>query len=1294
MKFKRNGTLKRILRGDMDDLSSSVRPSQGAAVLVSLPRNVYYMDEEDRRQSADDSTVANYQYGDTNFGLKSRMFGTTPTFFNSGMTGPISNGSYGYQESHFLNRKRQEASMNKTEKGPGLANGSSKFSLKTASPGPDGFHPNDDKSSFFAKGRDFESVNTNHKYTISERELLATHDSQDYLPPHSEVYKKWIRKRPARLNWDRWYMMALIGCAVGIVGYLLHQTVALISDFKWERAEEYIKEDIWKAYAWLLSYSLGFTAIASFLVAFVWPYAAGSGIPEIIGFLNGTVVRHALNLKTFIVKFMSCACAVGGGLPVGPEGPMIHIGAIVGNGLSQFRSRTFGCKLPFFERFRNSEDRRNFTSAGAGAGVASAFGAPVGGLLFALEEVSSFWTMKLSWMTFFCCMVATFSTDFLNSAFAEFKYWGSVGLFDVDKYIIFRVRDALAINIIMFLPSVVLGIFGGILGAIFTIINLKIGRTRRAIMSKITNKWLEKLARFFEPLIIMAILGTCAVWIPTLFPCKPSTCPTLPANVTALPNGTDIKCPVVGNFTWKISKHAVQFTCSGPEHGEAHSASAHGQYNESYAWLLSYSLGFTAIASFLVAFVWPYAAGSGIPEIIGFLNGTVVRHALNLKTFIVKFMSCACAVGGGLPVGPEGPMIHIGRNFTSAGAGAGVASAFGAPVGGLLFALEEVSSFWTMKLSWMTFFCCMVATFSTDFLNSAFAEFKYWGSVGLFDVDKYIIFRVRDALAINIIMFLPSVVLGIFGGILGAIFTIINLKIGRTRRAIMSKITNKWLEKLARFFEPLIIMAILGTCAVWIPTLFPCKPSTCPTLPANVTALPNGTDIKCPVVGNFTWKISKHAVQFTCSGPEHGEAHSASAHGQYNELASLLFLGGEEAVHNMFSRRTHLMFDYLSLVTAFVIYFLLAGWIPGSSVSAGLVVPMLYIGGLYGRILGRGMVDIFYMVTGQMPTDPYWEWIDPGAFALIGAASFFGGVSRLTMSLTVIMMEITNDIQFLLPIMVSVMTAKWVGDMITHPLYHSLLELKCIPFLADEPVVFDDKHDVVNLELYSVADIMTTPVTTLQIHESVGTLARLVLQNPYGGYPVVSSDGDNDDHLFGLITRNEIIILLTEAEIPPHAPPDKVYTPSLSFGVLRDAIDRLGSLKMREALLQKYVTNSSYQDIMLDLSPFINKSSSSIQSSFSLHRTYIMFRTLGLRHLTVVDRRNRVVGILSRKDIMGHYLEEKLDLKQRRQRHRTQRKVESERRKGKEAFAYENIVVSTTLEREGNDHMRNDDVLY
>ena len=54
-------------------------------------------------------------------------------------------------------------------------------------------------------------------------------------------------------------------------------------------------------------------------------------------------------------------------------------------------------------------------------------------------------------------------------------------------------------------------------------------------------------------------------------------------------------------------------------------------------------------------------------------------------------------------------------------------------------------------------------------------------------------------------------------------------------------------------------------------------------------------------------------------------------------------------------------------------------------------------------------------------------------------------------------MELTNDVQVLLPVMVAVMVAKWVGDFFTHPIYHALLELKCIPFLDSEPRVVVDK---------------------------------------------------------------------------------------------------------------------------------------------------------------------------------------------------------------------------------------------
>ena len=56
-----------------------------------------------------------------------------------------------------------------------------------------------------------------------------------------QVYRNWLQQQPARLDWDRWLMMGLIGFSVGILGFLLHQIIDLISEVKWEQTQEYIQ---------------------------------------------------------------------------------------------------------------------------------------------------------------------------------------------------------------------------------------------------------------------------------------------------------------------------------------------------------------------------------------------------------------------------------------------------------------------------------------------------------------------------------------------------------------------------------------------------------------------------------------------------------------------------------------------------------------------------------------------------------------------------------------------------------------------------------------------------------------------------------------------------------------------------------------------------------------------------------------------------------------------------------------------------------------------------------------------
>ena len=122
-------------------------------------------------------------------------------------------------------------------------------------------------------------------------------------------------------------MMAIIGVATGITGFLLHQIIDVIADFKWNFAKKFLLEgDLLSSWLAASAYSLAFVLVSTGIVVLISPSAAGSGTPELISFLNGTMIPQLFNIKTFLVKFASCALAVGAGLPVGPEGPMIHLG--------------------------------------------------------------------------------------------------------------------------------------------------------------------------------------------------------------------------------------------------------------------------------------------------------------------------------------------------------------------------------------------------------------------------------------------------------------------------------------------------------------------------------------------------------------------------------------------------------------------------------------------------------------------------------------------------------------------------------------------------------------------------------------------------------------------------------------------------------------------------------------------------------------------------------------------------------------------------------------------------------
>jgi chloride channel protein, CIC family len=111
---------------------------------------------------------------------------------------------------------------------------------------------------------------------------------------------------------------------------------------------------------------------AVYLVRRFAPETAGSGIPHVKAVLHG--MKTMVWQRVLAIKFVGGVAGIGVGLALGREGPTIQMGAAAG----QMVSRWFAC---------SARERRTLIAAGAGAGLAAAFNAPLAGLVFVLEEV-------------------------------------------------------------------------------------------------------------------------------------------------------------------------------------------------------------------------------------------------------------------------------------------------------------------------------------------------------------------------------------------------------------------------------------------------------------------------------------------------------------------------------------------------------------------------------------------------------------------------------------------------------------------------------------------------------------------------------------------------------------------------------------------------------------------------------------------------------------------------------------------------------------------------------------------
>jgi chloride channel 7 len=225
-------------------------------------------------------------------------------------------------------------------------------------------------------------------------------------------------------------LLAVAVCVAGLAA-ALDLALQAIAEAKLAHVLRLVELDgrQWPAFLVLAALNGSLVAFGAVCVCYLEPCAKGSGIPEVKAYLNGRSIPRVLHWRTVVAKVLGVLGSVGGQLPVGKEGPLIHAGAGAG------ANRT-GALAHVFARSRRvgalvtPAALRDIVSLGCACGVAVAFAAPIGGVLFVLEEAASphFWHSGLTALTFLAASVASLAVSAIDSLRRALASWSRLRL--------------------------------------------------------------------------------------------------------------------------------------------------------------------------------------------------------------------------------------------------------------------------------------------------------------------------------------------------------------------------------------------------------------------------------------------------------------------------------------------------------------------------------------------------------------------------------------------------------------------------------------------------------------------------------------------------------------------------------------------------------------------------------------------------------------------------------------------------------------------------------------------------
>ena len=184
-----------------------------------------------------------------------------------------------------------------------------------------------------------------------------------------------------------WLAIMLTGLGTGLVSVVLVNISVGFGNTRLQQANELLElnRPLAAGAVWV-TFSLVFCTIAAFITVYYAPQAASTGIPETKAFLNGCDVKGAFSLQTFVVKAFGVCLVIAAGAPVGLEGPMVHIGAMVASHVV--------LSMEHFGVLRGGDVKHLLThlvTCGVASGISAAFNSPIGGVLFVVEDLAARW---------------------------------------------------------------------------------------------------------------------------------------------------------------------------------------------------------------------------------------------------------------------------------------------------------------------------------------------------------------------------------------------------------------------------------------------------------------------------------------------------------------------------------------------------------------------------------------------------------------------------------------------------------------------------------------------------------------------------------------------------------------------------------------------------------------------------------------------------------------------------------------------------------------------------------------